>query len=116
MNPISVVAGGLLLAFGMAAASGAPEEGVQARQAPSCGEWVAHRGKSDTLALGNASWLLGYLSGSAVATGKNFLPGTDNASIYKWMDDYCMTNPLRDLSSGGNALASELARRKGTSK
>jgi hypothetical protein len=116
MNPISFIAGGLLLVSGIAAVSAPLEGGVEARQAPSCGEWVAHREKSDTLALGNASWLLGYLSGSAVATGRNFLPGTDNASIYKWMDNYCLANPLRDLTSGGNALASELARKKATPK
>jgi len=111
---MSVLAGGLLLASGMFAVAAPMEGGVEARQAPSCGEWMAHREKSDTLALGNSSWLLGYLSGSAVATGRNFLPGTDNASIYKWMDDYCLKNPLRDLSSGGSALAAELARKKGT--
>jgi hypothetical protein len=116
MNPIRIVAGGFLLVFGMVAASAPPEAAVEARQAPSCGEWVAHRGKSDTLALGNASWLLGYLSGAAIATGRNFLPGTENAAIYKWMDNYCMSNPLRDLASGGNALAAELARKKGTPK
>ncbi|MFH1605095.1 MAG: hypothetical protein ABIH03_14455 [Pseudomonadota bacterium] len=81
---------------------------AEARHAPSCGEWVVHREKSDTLALGNASWLLGYLSGMAKASGKDYLSGTDNASIYKWMDNYCRKNPLRDLASGGNALAAEL--------
>ncbi len=116
MNSMSLLAGAFLLAFGSFSISAPLEKGVEARQAPSCGEWVAHREKSDTLALGNASWLLGFLSGSAVATGRNFLPGTDNVSIYKWMDNYCLTNPLRDLSSGGNALAAELARKKGASK
>jgi hypothetical protein len=87
-----------------------------ARQPPSCGEWVVHREKSDMLALGNTSWLLGYLSGLAVSSGKDFLSGTDNSSIYKWMDSYCRANPLRDVSSGGNALAAELAKKKGTPK
>ncbi len=115
MNPISIFAGCLLLASGMAAVSAESKPGVEARQPPSCGEWVVHREKSDTLALANASWLLGYLSGSAVATGKNFLPGIDNPSIFKWMDKYCQANPLRDLRGGGDVLASELTR-KGTPK
>lgn len=85
---------------------------MEARQAPSCGEWISHREKSDALALGNTSWLLGYLSGLAVSRGKDFLSGTDNGSIYKWMDNYCRTNPLRDVSSGGIALAAELTRKK----
>lgn len=108
MNPISILAGCLLLATSMVAASAEPKAGVEARQPPSCGEWVVHRERSDTLALANASWLLGYLSGSAVATGKNFLPRIDNSSIFKWMDKYCQGNPLRDLRSGGDALAAEL--------
>jgi hypothetical protein len=116
MNPMSLLAGGFFLASSLFAISAPLEKGVEARQAPSCGEWMAHREKSDTLALGNASWLLGFLSGSAVATGKNFLAGTDNASIYKWMDNYCLTNPLRDLSSGGSALAAELTGKKGIPK
>ena len=75
-----------------------------------------HREKSDTLALGNASWLLGYLSGMAVASGKAYLSGTDNSSIYKWMDNYCRKNPLRDLGSGGVELAAEFGGTKGALK
>ena len=116
MNPTSLLAGCLLLAASMVAVSSPSEAGAEARQAPSCGEWVVHREKSDTLALSNTSWLLGYLSGLAVSSGKDYLSATDNASIYKWMDNYCRANPLRDVSNGGNALAAELARKKGTPK
>ena len=98
----------------MIAVSSASERGTEARQAPSCGEWVVHREKSDTLALGNASWLLGYVSGLAGSSGRDYLSGTDNSSIYKWMDNYCRANPLRDVGMGGNALAVERAKKKGT--
>jgi hypothetical protein len=114
MNPSALVAGCFLLAASTVAAPAQGEAG--ARQPPSCGEWIVHREKSDMLALGNASWLLGYLSGLAVASGRDSLSATDNASIYKWMDNYCRTNPLRDLSSGGSLLTAELARNKGTPK
>ena len=116
MNTSSLLAGCLLLASSIVAVSAPVEGGVEARQAPSCGEWVSHREKSDTLALGNTSWLLGYLSGLAVSRGRDFLSGTDNGSLYKWMDNYCRTNPLRDVSSGGAALAAELTGKKGTPK
>jgi hypothetical protein len=116
MNSISPLVGCFLLASSMIAVSAPLEGGVDTRQAPSCGEWISHREKSDTLALGNTSWLLGYLSGLAVSRGKDFLAGTDNASIYKWMDNYCRTNPLRNVSSGGIALEAELTRKKGTPK
>lgn len=116
MNRNALRVGCIVLASGTFAASSPAGAGVEARQAPSCGEWIIHREKSDTLALGNASWLLGYLSGMAVAGGKDFLAGADNASIYKWMDDYCRKNPLRDLSRGGNTLAAELSARPGAPK
>jgi len=116
MNSSSLLAGCLLLASSISAVSAPLEEGAEARQAPSCGEWILHREKSDTLALGNTSWLLGYLSGQAVSRGKDFLAGTDNGSIYKWMDNYCRTNPLRNVSNGGIALAAELTRKKGAPK
>ena len=112
----SFFVGCFLLAASFIAAASSSEGGVEAREAPSCGDWIAHREKSDTLAIGNAAWLLGYLSGLSISSGKDYLSGTDNASIYKWMDNYCRTNPLRDLSGGGNALAAELARKKGTPK
>ncbi len=116
MNSNTLLLGCLLLASSAVAAAAPSGAGVEARQAPSCGEWIVHREKSDTLALGNASWLLGYLSGIAVAGGKGYLSGTENSSIFKWIDGYCRNNPLMHLGSGGNALASELARKKAAPK
>ena len=112
MNRNALLVGCCLLASSAIAVASPADGRVEARQPPSCGEWVVHREKSDTLALGNASWLLGYLSGMAVSSGKDYLAGTDNSAIYKWMDSYCRKNPLRDLSSGGNALAAELSAKK----
>jgi hypothetical protein len=116
MNPKSFLVACLLLASSAAAVSAPAGAGAEARQAPSCGEWIVHREKSDTLALANTSWLLGYLSGIATGSGRDHLSGTENSSIYKWMDDYCRKNPLRDVASGGNALVAEAAGKKGASK
>jgi hypothetical protein len=116
MSPRSFLGGCVLLAASMAALAAPAEGGAESRPAPSCGEWVVHREKSDTLALANASWLLGYLSGLAAKGDKDYLFASDNASIYKWMDSYCRTNPLRNLGSGGNALAAEWAKKRGTPK
>ena len=84
--------------------------------APSCGEWVAHREKSDTLALGNAYWLQGFMAGLAAGSGKDFLNGADNAAFNGWMDKYCQANPLRDLVSGAGVLAAELQKGKRAAK
>jgi hypothetical protein len=83
---------------------------------PSCGEWVAHREKSDTLALGNAYWLQGFVAGLAAGSGKDFLTGMDSSAFNGWMDKYCQANPLRDLASGAVALATELQKNKRTAK
>lgn len=73
MNPNSLLVGCFLLASSTIAVSSPSDGGVEARQALSCGEWIVHREKSDTLALGNASWLLGYLLGMAVSSGNKRL-------------------------------------------
>lgn len=86
------------------------------RGSPSCGEWVAHRKKSDTLALGNATWLVGYLSGLGSGSGKNILGSRDNAEVFSWMDKYCNANPLKDVAAGGKALMAEPAGRKDAAK
>jgi hypothetical protein len=111
-----LVTGCLLLGWAAIAAAAPTDAGAGARQAPSCGEWIVHREKSDTLALGNASWLLGYLSGMVTGSGRNFLSGMDNASIYRWMDAYCRKNPLRDVASGAHALAAESSGTKAAPK
>jgi len=97
-------------------AAAAPSERAETRGTPSCGEWIAHRKESDTLALSNTSWLLGYLSGLAVGAGKNFLPGSENTSIFSWMDNYCRSNPLKDIAAGGADLMAELVVKKGIKK
>ncbi len=93
-------------------AKAAPAERVEARAAASCGEWIDHRKKSDTLALSNTSWLVGYLSGLAAGSGRNFLPGNENTEIFSWMDNYCRSNPLTDIAVGGSSLMAELVAKK----
>ncbi|TRZ63856.1 MAG: hypothetical protein D4S02_11875 [Rhodocyclaceae bacterium] len=77
------------------------------RGATSCGEWVSHRKKSDNLALSNASWLVGFLSGLNVGSNKDLLAGHDNAAIYAWMDNYCNKHPLKDTARGARDLMNE---------
>lgn len=82
------------------------------RGAASCGEWVAQRKRADTLALANANWLIGYLSGLGAGSGRNILGGRDNAAVLSWMDRYCRAHPLKDVAAGGSALMEEAAGRK----
>ena len=116
MNLNSLLVGCLLLASSSITSAAPAVAADETKQPPSCGAWVVHREKSDTLTLANSSWLMGYLTGVAMSGGKDYLSGTDNVAIYKWMDDYCRKNPLMNLSSGGDALAAELRSKKGTAK
>ena len=86
---------------------------VSIRGDPSCGSWTEERAKKHVGSLANEFWLLGFLSAVAVATKRDFIVGTDNPSLFQWMDSYCRDNPLSHISEGGHKLSRELARRKG---
>jgi len=107
-----------LLSLACLPASARAADAVDAvvRGAPSCGEWVAQRKKADTLALGNATWAVGYLSGLGAGSGRNAFGGRDNGAVFAWMDNYCRTNPLKDVAAGGKALMAEPPNRKDAAK
>ena len=46
----------------------------------SCGAWIEHRTDRNT-AIVDEAWLVGFLSGLADGLNKDFLQGTDNASL-----------------------------------
>jgi hypothetical protein len=86
----------------------------------SCGKWIEERRMESSTkpmnkipVLITRSWFLGYLSGRAEASGRNFLKGTDSESIFLWLDVYCRANPAKDLDSAGIDLARELMQMKG---
>lgn len=90
---------------------------VDARGSRSCAAWLEHRleeAEGHTLhAEIDQTWLVGYLSGVVAGSGIDFLVGTDNASIFSMIDDYCQSHPLGHLAPAGTALARELMRQKG---
>lgn len=85
---------------------------VDTRGARSCGVWIKERQPNGGGGISSQTWLVGYLSGLAVGLGKDFMKGTDNDSIYLWVDNYCRANPLEHLLSAGEELATELIRKK----
>ena len=87
---------------------------VHIRGGRSCGVWIEDKRNKDTRAeIGNQNWLIGYLSGLASAWNKDILAGTDNPSIFLWVDNYCQTNPLMRLDDAAEALARDLLQQKG---
>lgn len=82
------------------------------RGAPSCGVWIKERADDKLETIANNVWLLGFLSGMAVKSGKDILKGTDNPSIFLWVDNYCRANPLKTPGDAGDALFEELVKQK----
>lgn len=93
---------------------------VDIRGSRSCGKWVEEKRMANSMnemnripVLITKNWFLGYLSGRADESGKNFLKGTDSESIFLWLDNYCHANPAKNLDNAGLDLARELMQLKG---
>ena len=82
------------------------------RGSRSCGTWIKDRADTKWLALAEQDWLLGFLSGMAFYSSKDILNGTDNESIFLWVDNYCRANPLKSLYHAGDELFDELVKQK----
>ena len=88
-------------------------EAVATRGVPSCGTWVKETNEDQWQIVATRGWLVGFLTGLAVASDKDVLRGTDNASWYLWVNNYCQANPLKKLDSAGYILFLELSKQKG---
>ena len=93
---------------------------VDIRGSRSCGKWVEEKRLSNSAKemnkvplLVTRTWFLGYISGRADESGRNLLKGTDNESIFLWLDNYCHANPDKNLDNAGLALTRELMQLKG---
>ena len=114
MNRAVALVAGCLLSFNLFASA------VDIRGSRSCSKWTEEKRMAKSAkelnkipVLITRSWFLGYLSGRADASGKDFLKGTDSDSIFLWLDNYCLANPAADLDTAGIALAGELMQLKG---
>jgi hypothetical protein len=84
---------------------------AQVRGSPSCGSWTQERTGTRPV-IENATWLLGLLSGVSFMSKTDFLRGTDNDSIYLWVDNYCKAQPLKFVFDAGMVLSVELTQQK----
>ena len=81
---------------------------VTVKGAPSCGDWVKDRKAGGWSSTANLGWLVGFLSGLSVASRNEALKDTNVESLSLWMDNYCRSNPLKDVDDGGMDLFIEL--------
>lgn len=86
---------------------------VNVRGSRSCGDWVnAHRTVPPALdGTFQETWLVGYLSGYAVASSTEIMGKTDNPSIFLWVTNYCNAHPLDQLYDAASDLVDELAKK-----
>jgi len=85
---------------------------VEIRGFPSCETWLKKDTARQYRAMTNEFWVLGYLSGKASGLDKDFLKGTDNETIYHWIDNYCRAYPAKDVDDAARDLAKELIEQK----
>ena len=76
--------------------------------ARSCEQWVAASKENSAEMLNVRDWLVGYMSGIAIGSGRNILNGVDPEFIYQWMDNYCRENSLSNTAAGGTDLFFQL--------
>jgi len=93
---------------------------VEIKGARSCAKWLEEKRMANSAkdlnkipVLITRSWFLGYLSGRADDSHRDFLKGTDSDSIFLWLDGYCQANPNMGLDKAGIDLARELMQLKG---
>jgi hypothetical protein len=80
----------------------------------SCGGWLEEREKNSDVWIQMSDWVNGFLTGVQVG-GQRPLTAEqtrDVAGRSAWLDNYCRSKPLDDLSSASAALFVELLRRK----
>ena len=101
-------------------AASAWSSAAESRGSRSCSKWLEERRQAESKEdlnkipiLISKSWFLGYLSGRASRSAQDWLKGTDNESIFLWLDNYCRDQPQQDLESGALVLERALTQRKG---
>ena len=83
---------------------------VSIRGAGDCGTWIEKQKEEEKGRFNSQqAWLVGYLSGLAVARQINFwgdqsANSLSNESVFLWMDNYCKNNPLMGINDGADAL------------
>ena len=89
---------------------------AQTRGTRTCHKWAEERARADDRqemnrvpVLITKSWFLGYVAGRASTAKRDFLAGTDNESMFLWLDQYCTEHPQEDLARAGQALEAALA-------
>jgi hypothetical protein len=82
----------------------ASAQNVTVRGSGTCQAYLDAKARNNVQdAVKDLTWLLGYVSGLAVATHVNVLGSEDHADLMlKWVDTYCQLYPAKYLSDAGD--------------
>jgi hypothetical protein len=80
-----------------------------------CGQYMEERKNTKSVAYAQtAYWVSGYISAYNRWTPDtyNILAGSDIHSVMQWLENYCRTNPMKNLANGMDDLMVELHPRR----
>ena len=86
---------------------------VEGAGVKSCVDYQLDRKKNNSMHYINLNWAKGFITGvnyiHADTLGNSQLgTGLDQASLTRWLDNYCLTHPRAALSDASAALVNEL--------
>ena len=87
----------------------------------SCGSWTESRRDNSkygfVLTSGYENWVLGFLSGAnnalTIEHHADILKNTDLDSVWAWVNNYCQSHPMDQISTAIEHLVVELDRKAG---
>jgi hypothetical protein len=77
----------------------------------SCGKWIEDRKKDYGVAT--RTYLLGFISGLALGTNKDYINTIDADSLFVWTDNYCQANPTEKLNTAASLFHIEMVKKRG---
>ena len=102
------------LFFAVAIGFSSNSNAVTVKGMKNCAIWLKSHAEQPTPsanALAENAWLVGYLSGVAVARNIDFLKGVDDNTIQTWMHNYCSSHRADLVGYAADALSVELVKR-----
>jgi hypothetical protein len=70
----------------------------------SCRTWIDDRSQRNAGSLQDEQWVLGLLSGVALADASDPLKGMDTQGVWAWIDNYCRAHPIETIAHAAESF------------
>jgi len=77
----------------------------------SCGQWTEDRTSRRPQAWVDANWVLGFIVGARWSGHNDWGKGIDVDGLLGWIDNYCRSHPLSNMTNAAAELVIELQKR-----